>query len=83
VAAVPGHRHRHDPDAVGTGGDVVLADLVGVDAIDGRRQVGADYAAKLPDARLTLALPARVAADVEQTIGVQTRRHPSPERHAG
>jgi ParB family chromosome partitioning protein len=67
-----------DPDAVGTGDDERLAELLGVDATDGRRQVGADYAAKLPDARLTLALLARVAADVEQTMGVHTWRHPSP-----
>jgi ParB family chromosome partitioning protein len=67
-----------DPDAVGTGDDELLAELLGVDTPRGRRQVGVDFAAKLPDARLPLALLAQVAADVEQTMGVHTWRHPSP-----
>jgi ParB family chromosome partitioning protein len=70
-----------DPEAVGRGGEELVADLLGTSVGPGwRRHAGPTNAAKASEAQLPLALLAQVAADREQSLGVHTWR--TPDRRA-
>jgi ParB family chromosome partitioning protein len=65
-----------DPEAVGRGGEDLMADLLGTSAGTGwRRHAGLSQAAKASEAQLPLVLLAQVAADREQGMGVHTWRN--------